>query len=99
MESRSATAFGTVVPHVAPEAAGGGSPGLAGTGDTIRLSVRGRSLDLLVDERELGRRRAKSGRAARQSRERSRGYFRLYAEEILQADEGCDFRFMLPPAE
>src|SRR5579863_9261681 len=54
----SGTAFGTIVLHITPEAAAGGPLALVETGDRIRLSVKGRSLDLLVDEATLARRRA-----------------------------------------
>src|SRR5690606_2684088 len=54
----SGTAFGTIVLHVAPEAAVGGPLALVRTGDRIRLSVTNKSIELLVDEAELARRRA-----------------------------------------
>ena len=54
----SGTAYGTIVLHVAPEAAVGGPLALVRTGDKIRLSVKERRLDLLVDEAELAKRRA-----------------------------------------
>ena len=65
----SGTAFGTVVLHVAPEAAAGGPLALVRDGDRIRLDSAGRRLDLLVDEAELARRREKMV-AARQARAR-----------------------------
>ncbi len=82
----SGTAFGTIVLHVAPEASAGGPLALAETGDRIRLSVKDRKLDLLVAEDELARRRA----AWRKPAVPARGWDRLVAEQILQADEGCD---------
>ena len=82
----SGTAFGTIVLHVAPEAAAGGPLALAETGDRIRLSVKDRRLDLLVAEDELARRRA----AWRAPPVPARGWDRLVAEQVLQADEGCD---------
>ena len=82
----SGTAFGTIVLHIAPEAAAGGPLGLIETGDRIRLSVRERRIDLLVDAAELGRRRAGWRAPARPAR----GWDRLVAEQVLQADEGCD---------
>jgi dihydroxy-acid dehydratase len=84
----SGTAFGTIVLHVAPDAASGGPLGLVESGDRIRLSVRERALTLLVDETELARRRAQLAPAPPPP---ARGYARLYREQILQADEGCDF--------
>jgi dihydroxy-acid dehydratase len=90
----SGTAFGTVILHVSPEAAIGGPLALVQTGDRIRLSVSDRSLDLLVDDVELEQRRQRLTipdlAVAR------RGYDRLYGEQVMQADEGCDFAMMLP---
>jgi dihydroxy-acid dehydratase len=86
----SGTAFGTVVLHVTPEAADGGPLGLVRSGDRIRLSVRDRRLDLLVDEAELARRA--SARVAAPSLER--GYRRLHLTHVLQADAGCDLDFL-----
>lgn len=92
----SGTAFGTIVLHVAPEAAVGGPLGLVRDGDMIRLSVRDRQLDLLVDEAVLEARREAMGAARPRERPQRRGYDKLYAEQVLQADKGCDFDFMLP---
>jgi dihydroxy-acid dehydratase len=91
----SGTAFGTIVLHVAPEAAAGGPLALVETGDRIRLSVKERRIDLLVDEAVLGRRR--EGWRAREVPER--GWNRLVAEQVLQADQGCDLAFMRPGGE
>lgn len=88
----SGTAFGTIVLHIAPEAAIGGPLGLVRDGDLIRLSVRERRLDLLVDDHTLEVRRAATSPTHQPQR---RGYDRLYAEQVLQADAGCDFAFML----
>ncbi len=91
----SGTAFGTIILHVAPESAIGGPLALVRSGDRIRLSVSQRRIDLLVDEEELARRRAAWSPPTVPPEER-RGYDRLYATEVTQADEGCDFPFMLP---
>ena len=89
----SGTAFGTIVLHVTPDSASGGPLGLVRNGDRIRLSVKRRSIELAVDETELKRRAA----AAKSSTEQpQRGYAKLYAQEILGADEGCDFAFLKP---
>ncbi len=88
----SGTAFGTVILHVTPEAAVGGPLGLVRTGDRIRLSVSERRLDLLVAEDELARRRDELGSAPVAP---ERGYRKLYADSVLQADQGCDFDFLL----
>jgi dihydroxy-acid dehydratase len=87
----SGTAFGTIVLHVTPDAASGGPLGLVRTGDRIRLSVKERRIDLLVDEAELKKRAAAN---ALKPDAPSRGYAALYAREILGADEGCDFKFL-----
>jgi dihydroxy-acid dehydratase len=87
----SGTAYGAIVLHVAPDAASGGPLGLVRSGDRIRLSVAERRLELMVDDGELARRR---GALAPPERAPTRGYQRLYDEQILQADEGCDFAFL-----
>jgi dihydroxy-acid dehydratase len=86
----SGTAFGTVVLHVSPEAAVGGPLALVRSGDRIRLSVAKRRIDLLVGGDELGRRRA----ALKPRPKPMRGYARLYADSVLQAEHGCDFDFL-----
>ncbi|GGA59068.1 dihydroxy-acid dehydratase [Nitratireductor aestuarii] len=90
----SGTAFGTIVLHVSPESAVGGPLALVRTGDRIRLSVKNKSIDLLVDEAELERRRAEL--PPQPSTANRRGYDKLYAEQVLQADEGCDFTMLQP---
>lgn len=89
----SGTAFGTIVLHVAPEAAVGGPLALVRNGDRIRLSVKERRIDLLVDEVELEARRNQLPPEPALAANR-RGYDGLYAREVLQADEGCDFGFL-----
>ena len=89
----SGTAYGTIVLHVAPDAASGGPLSLVRDGDRIRLSVRDRCLDLLVDEAILNQRRTESADELNVPRS-ERGYARLYETSILQADEGCDFDFL-----
>jgi dihydroxy-acid dehydratase len=86
----SGTAFGTVVLHVSPEAAAGGPLALVRDGDTIALDARGRRLDLKVDDAELSYRRA----SWRPPAKPARGYLRLYAERVTQAEQGCDFDFL-----
>jgi dihydroxy-acid dehydratase len=88
----SGTAFGTVILHVTPDAASGGPLALVRTGDRMRLSVKERTIDLLVDAAELESRRGPGKVAALPAR----GFARLYASEILGADEGCDFAFLKP---
>ena len=87
----SGTAFGTVVLHVAPEAAAGGPLALVRDGDAIRLDAPARTLDLLVDDAELARRRT----TWKAPQKPARGYTRLYVERVTQADKGCDFDFLM----
>jgi dihydroxyacid dehydratase/phosphogluconate dehydratase len=87
----SGTAYGTVLLHIAPESAAGGPLAFVQDGDRIRLDTAARRLDLLVDDGELARRHAQFQRPAVPSR----GYARLHAEHVLQADRGCDFDFLL----
>ena len=82
----SGTAFGTIILHIAPEAAAGGPLGVVESGDRIRLSVQQRRLDLLVEAQTLERRRA----AWRPPVRPARGWDRIVADQVLQADEGCD---------
>ena len=91
----SGTAFGTIVLHVTPDSASGGPLALVRNGDRVRLSVRERRIDLLVEDAELKKRAA----VAKYAREKpERGYAKLYAQEILGADDGCDFAFLRPGA-
>jgi dihydroxy-acid dehydratase len=89
----SGTAFGTVVLHVTPDSASGGPLGLVRNGDRIRLSVKERRIELLVDDAELKQRAASAKPIVKTP---DRGYARLYAQEILGADQGCDFDFLRP---
>ncbi|MDT9594255.1 IlvD/Edd family dehydratase [Nocardioides zeae] len=86
----SGTAAGTIVLHASPEAAVGGPLALVRTGDTISLSAEARSLVLEVDDAELERRRGDVRTLPRPER----GYAKLYVDEVTQAEEGCDFRFL-----
>ena len=87
----SGTAFGTVVLHVAPEAAAGGPLALVQDGDTITLDVENRSLHLHVSDAELAQRRshwqAPAGPVG--------GYLQLYHRHVLQADQGADLDFLV----
>jgi dihydroxy-acid dehydratase len=94
----SGTAFGTIVLHMTPESAIGGPLALVREGDRIRLDVEGRRIDLLVEEAELTRRKNElvvppPGAAASPNR----GYAALFHRTVTQADEGCDFDFLVPP--
>jgi len=85
----SGTAFGTIVLHVSPESAAGGPLALVRDGDMIRMSVRERSLDLLVDPAELARRTPTPAPAPE-----TRGWLGLYHRHVLQAEDGCDLDFL-----
>ncbi len=93
----SGTAFGTIVLHVAPEAAAGGPLALVKTGDRIRLDVEARVLELCVAPEELDRRRALLTPSVPD--DSVSGYRRLYVHHVLQANKGCDFDFMTPKQE
>jgi dihydroxy-acid dehydratase len=86
----SGTAFGTIVLHVAPEAALQGPLAWLETGDVITLDVPNRRLEAEVSAEEFERRRGGAGPPGPPAPER--GYARLFAQEVLQAPEGCDFR-------
>lgn len=87
----SGTSYGTIVLHVAPEAALGGPLALVRDGDEIELDVAGRGLQLYVDAAELARRRADWTAPAPQY---TRGYGQLYLRHVNQAPLGCDFDFL-----
>ncbi|MDT6961780.1 IlvD/Edd family dehydratase [Cupriavidus sp. SZY C1] len=88
----SGTAYGTVVLHVAPEAAAGGPLALVRDGDMVELDVEARRLHLHVDDAELARRRA-----AWQPPEppMERGWTRLYFDHVQQANRGADLDFLV----
>ncbi len=88
----SGTAFGTIVLHISPESAVGGPLALVETGDLIALSVENRRIDLLVSDDVLESRRRK--KADMTPALPDRGYRRLYQEQVTQAEDGCDFRFL-----
>ena len=87
----SGTSYGTIVLHVTPDSASGGPLSWVKNGDRIRLSVKERKLELLVDEAELEKRKSAAKTTLPLYR---RGYRKLYQQTILQADEGCDFNFL-----
>lgn len=86
----SGTSYGTIVLHVAPEAAIGGPLAIVEDGDMIELDAQAGKLNLLVDEREIQRRLA-AWRPAPPAYEL--GYRALWIDQVLQAPDGCDFRF------
>lgn len=88
----SGTAFGAIVLHISPEAAVGGPLGLVRDGDLIHLDVEKGSIELLVNGAELDDRR--SSWSAPSHVHVERGYAKLYFDEVLQAEDGCDFNFL-----
>src|SRR5205823_3739176 len=94
----SGTAFGTVVLHVAPEAAAGGPLGAVQNGDPIVLDVEEQRLDLDIPAAELEQRLE---RLDPPEPKYERGYGKLFLDHVLQANEGCDFDFLrrLPDKE
>jgi len=87
----SGTSYGACILHVAPESAIGGPLALVRDGDLIMLDVEARTLSLGVSDEELAIRKA----AWKQAPPRAlRGYLSLFLNEVTQADEGCDFRFL-----
>jgi len=87
----SGTGFGTVVLHISPEAAENGTIALVKDGDLIALDVPNRTLNLLVDDEELSKRRAA---LVKQPEVFKRGYAKLYVQHVEQANLGADFDFL-----
>ena len=92
----SGTAYGTVILHVAPEAAAGGPLGIVQDGDFIELDAYAGKLQLDISEEEMKRRlEARAKLLAERKPEMVGGYQSLYVDRVLQADEGCDFDFLV----
>ncbi|MDP2700337.1 L-arabinonate dehydratase [Thalassospira sp.] len=89
----SGTSYGACVLHVAPESYIGGPLALLKNGDRVRLDLPNRRLDMLVPEAEIEARRA-AWKAPEPRYER--GYGWLFGKHVTQANEGCDFDFLLP---
>ena len=89
----SGTAYGTVVLHVAPEAMAGGPLGIVKDGDWITLDCAGGLLNLEISDAEMAERQA--ARVPGSAPGPKTGYQQLYIEHVLQADEGCDFDFLV----
>ncbi len=87
----SGTSYGACVLHVAPESFAGGPLALVRDGDIIELDVPGRRLTLRVADDELARRRAEW---TPREIPYPRGFGRMYAQHVTQADRGCDFDFL-----
>jgi dihydroxy-acid dehydratase len=90
----SGTAYGTVVLHVAPEAAAGGPLGLVRTGDFIELDVEARRLHLDVPDDELAA-RSQSAETVAAFAAPTRGWAKLYVDHVMQADTGADLDFLV----
>jgi dihydroxyacid dehydratase/phosphogluconate dehydratase len=90
----SGTAYGTVVLHVAPEAAAGGPLALVRTGDIISLDLENRSLSFDVSDEELGR-RGQSAASESAYAAPVRGWEKLYVDHVMQADTGADLDFLV----
>jgi dihydroxy-acid dehydratase len=90
----SGTAYGTVILHVAPEAAAGGPLGLLRTGDVITLDVHNRSLSVALTDEELAAREP-SAAAAAAFASPTRGWSKLYVDHVMQADLGADLDFLV----
>ena len=88
----SGTHYGTCVLHVTPEAAVGGPLALVASGDMIELDLAAGTLNMLVSDDELARRRAAWQAPANPYK---RGYTRLYIDHVTQANQGCDLDFLL----
>ena len=88
----SGTAFGTVILHVSPEAAVNGPFAAVKTGDLIKLSVKNKTLNILISKNELNKRLKKN---IIKKIDFKRGYQKLYYQSVLQADKGCDFDFLI----
>ncbi|MBR9839690.1 MAG: dihydroxy-acid dehydratase [Rhodobacteraceae bacterium] len=87
----SGTSYGACVLHVAPESYVGGPLALLRTGDTVRLDLEARRLDMLVGDDELARRKAEWTAPPRRF---ERGYGHMFSQHVTQADQGCDFDFL-----
>jgi dihydroxy-acid dehydratase len=89
----SGTASGTIVLHVCPEAAVGGTLNIVESGDVIRLDVINRNIEVLLSDKEINKRKLEK---PVKSDVKRRGYNKLFFNEVLQADKGVDFEFLRP---
>jgi len=89
----SGTAYGTVILHVAPEAAAGGPLGLVKDGDIVELDVTKRSLNIDITAEELALRKPSDFMISTFAKP-VRGWERLYIDHVMQADRGADFDFL-----
>ena len=89
----SGTAAGTIILHVCPEAAAGGTLDIVKSGDIIKLDVNKRLLELKLSDEEISTRKKSK---KRNSEIKRRGYDKIFHESVLQADRGADFDFLRP---
>jgi dihydroxy-acid dehydratase len=90
----SGTAFGAVVLHVAPESAAGGPLAMVRDGDEILLDGPNRRLELLISPDQLAA-RVGAWKQEPPPAKYSRGYYQLYVQHVMQADQGCDLDFLV----
>jgi len=90
----SGTAYGTVILHVAPEAAAGGPLGLVRSGDMIEVDIAARSLRMDVSDEELAARAVDASTVAAFAAP-TRGWAKLYVDHVMQADTGADLDFLV----
>jgi dihydroxy-acid dehydratase len=88
----SGTAYGTCVLHISPESAVNGPLALVRDGDVILLDAHAGKLDMLVSDAELATRQEELVPIPPRH---ARGYAAMYVERVLQADQGCDFDFLV----
>ena len=89
----SGTAAGTIILHVCPEAAAGGTLDIVESGDIIKLDVKQRLLELKLSDEEIAKRKKSKKSNTEMKR---RGYDKIFHESVLQADKGADFDFLRP---
>jgi dihydroxy-acid dehydratase len=92
----SGTAFGTIILHISPESAVGGPLAIVQDGDRIRLDASARTLDLMISEDEMTSRLANLPPRKVVAADK-RGYRKLYIDTVMQAEDGCDFDFLIKP--
>ena len=90
----SGTAFGTVILHVSPEAEAGGPLAVIENGDEIKLDGPNRRLDILISDQELEKRLEKWP-GPETAPKYNRGYYKLYIDHVLQAEDGVDLDFLV----
>ncbi len=87
----SGTSYGACILHASPEAFIGGPLALVKTGDIIEVNIPERTINMLVDDDELAKRKAEWVAPEPQA---TRGWNWISGQHIKQADEGCDFDFL-----